>query len=330
MITWASIAATASLHQLERGLMRALREPTDPADPLGPEWLEKFAIDLTSLGGHSVLTLLVVIVTAYLLLAGKRATAALLVGSAVGAALVSHGTKLLIGRARPDVVVHLVDVSTYSFPSGHALLSASIYLTLGALLARQFPQSALRRYFIAVAASITVLVGLSRVYLGVHWPSDVLAGWLVGALWAWGCWRLARRFSPRRERRAIVLEPGAGRAWPMGRIAALFKADGTETADGYSISEWWLEPHTQGPGKHVHEEDDVFFVLEGTMSFRLGDAWHDAPKGSFVLAPGGTPHDFENRGDQRAGVLNLSFPGGFEQHMPGISQWFIEHPPGNA
>lgn len=196
---WTSVAATTgSLHQLERDLLRALREPADAADPLGPEWLEKFAVDLTSLGGHSVLTVLVVIVTAYLLLAGKRVTAALLVSSAVGAALVSQFTKLLVGRARPDVVEHLVDVSTYSFPSGHALLSASIYLTLGALLARQFAQAALRRYFIAVAASITVLIGLSRIYLGVHWPSDVLAGWLVGALWAWGCWRLASRFAPRR------------------------------------------------------------------------------------------------------------------------------------
>lgn len=212
MITgaWTSVAAaTGALHQLERGLMLALREPTDPADPLGPDWLEKFAVDLTSLGGHSVLTVLVLIVTAYLLLAGKRATAALLVGSAVGAALVSHGTKLLIGRARPDVVVHLVDVSTFSFPSGHALLSASIYLTLGALLARQFPQPALRRYFIAVAACITVLIGLSRIYLGVHWPSDVLAGWLLGALWAWGCWRLASRLAPRRAQSFHDHPPGS-------------------------------------------------------------------------------------------------------------------------
>jgi len=180
-----------SLQEMERGVMLALRAPGDLSDPVGPQWLEKFAIDLTSLGGHTVLTLLVIIVGAYLLLAGRRGTAALLAGSAVGAALVSHGFKLLVDRARPDVVEHLVEVSTPSFPSGHALLSACVYLTLGALLARQFPQPALRRYFIGVAAGITVLVGLSRVYLGVHWPSDVLAGWMVGALWAWGCWKLA-------------------------------------------------------------------------------------------------------------------------------------------
>jgi mannose-6-phosphate isomerase-like protein (cupin superfamily) len=116
----------------------------------------------------------------------------------------------------------------------------------------------------------------------------------------------------------------------MGRIQAVFKADGAETAEGYSISEWWLEPHTTGPGAHSHPEDDVFYVLAGTMSFLVGDRWVDAPKGSFVLAPGGTTHDFENRGEERAGALNLSIPGAFEPHMPGIRDWFLANPPGEA
>lgn len=131
-------------------------------------------------------------------------------------------------------------------------------------------------------------------------------------------------------RSAIVLGPGEGRAWPMGRIGAIFKADGRETGDAYSISEWWLEPHTKGPGPHSHAEDDVFYVIEGTMSVLLGDTWHDAAKGSFVVAPGGMIHDFENRSGERAGMLNLSIPGGFESHMPGIAQWFRENPPGDA
>jgi mannose-6-phosphate isomerase-like protein (cupin superfamily) len=126
----------------------------------------------------------------------------------------------------------------------------------------------------------------------------------------------------------IVLAPGAGRAYPMGRIEAVFKADDAETDRGYSISEWWLEPHTTGPGAHAHPEDDVFYVIEGTMSVLVGDRWVDAPKGSFVLIPGGTTHDFENRSAARAGVLNLSAPGPFEHHMPGIVEWFAEHPPG--
>jgi quercetin dioxygenase-like cupin family protein len=131
-------------------------------------------------------------------------------------------------------------------------------------------------------------------------------------------------------RNAILLAPGTGRAYPMGRIAALFKADGDETANRYSISEWWLEPHTQGPGAHTHPEDDVFYVLEGTMSFLAGETWSDAPQGSFILIPGGMRHDFENRSDRRAGVLNFSAPGGFESSMPAIAAWYAEHPPGRA
>lgn len=131
-------------------------------------------------------------------------------------------------------------------------------------------------------------------------------------------------------RSAYVLAPGEGRHYPMGRIAAVFKADGDETAHAYSISEWWLEPRTQGPGAHSHPEDDVFYVIAGTMSFLVGDRWVDAPAGSFVMVPGGTTHDFENRGEVRAGVLNLSTPGSFEPHMPAIAEWFAEHPPGDA
>jgi mannose-6-phosphate isomerase-like protein (cupin superfamily) len=132
------------------------------------------------------------------------------------------------------------------------------------------------------------------------------------------------------EKNAIFLPPAGGRQYPMGRIAAVFLADGVETQERYSISEWWLEPNTKGPGAHSHEEDDIFYVIEGTMSFLLGDRWVDAPRGAFVLAPGGMKHDFENRSDQRAGALNFSVPGGFEAAMPGISRWFRENPPPNA
>ena len=131
-------------------------------------------------------------------------------------------------------------------------------------------------------------------------------------------------------RKPIILAPGDGRAYPMGRISALFKADGAETSSRYSISEWWLEPHTRGPGAHSHPEDDVFYVIEGTMSILVGESWTDAPRGSFVLVPGGVTHDFENRSAARAGVLNFSAPGEFEPHMPGIAQWFSENPPGDT
>jgi mannose-6-phosphate isomerase-like protein (cupin superfamily) len=128
----------------------------------------------------------------------------------------------------------------------------------------------------------------------------------------------------------VLLAPGQGRTYPMGRISATFKADGPETNQRYSISEWWLDPHTKGPGAHVHPEDDVFYVLAGTMSMLVGDTWTDAPPGSFVLVPGNVTHDFENRGTERAGVLNFSAPGDFEEHMPDIAQWFAEHTAGDT
>ena len=132
------------------------------------------------------------------------------------------------------------------------------------------------------------------------------------------------------NRRPIVLAPGEGRPYRMGRISASFKADEAETAERYSISEWWLEPDTQGPGAHSHPEDDVFYVIEGTMSFLVGSEWRDCPHGCFVLIPGGTTHDFQNRSDARAGVLNISVPGGFERDMGSIVDWFAANPPGPA
>jgi mannose-6-phosphate isomerase-like protein (cupin superfamily) len=126
----------------------------------------------------------------------------------------------------------------------------------------------------------------------------------------------------KKQRDPIHLPPGEGRTYAMGPLRAVFKADGDETRRQYSISEWWLEPYTRGPGAHQHEEDDVFFVIEGTMSFFVGGKWIDAPKGSLVIAPGGTPHDFENRTAERAGALNVSVPGDFEPQMEGIADWF--------
>ena len=128
----------------------------------------------------------------------------------------------------------------------------------------------------------------------------------------------------------VVLSHGEGRSYPMGRISSVFKADGEETGRRYSVSEWWLEPHTKGPGAHSHDEDDLFYVIEGTMSVLVNDRWIEASKGSFILAPGGVVHDFENRTNKRAGVLNFSIPGDFETNMPDIAKWFSENPPGRA
>jgi mannose-6-phosphate isomerase-like protein (cupin superfamily) len=131
-------------------------------------------------------------------------------------------------------------------------------------------------------------------------------------------------------RRPVVLGPGEGRTYPMGRIDAVFKADGAETGGAYSISEWWLDPHTKGPGAHLHPKDDVFYVIAGTMSVLVDSEWIEAGPGSFVLVPGNVTHDFENRGSERAGMLSVSAPGNFEQELPAIAQWFAEHPPGDT
>jgi mannose-6-phosphate isomerase-like protein (cupin superfamily) len=132
------------------------------------------------------------------------------------------------------------------------------------------------------------------------------------------------------SRKPVVLSPGEGRTYDMGRMQAVFKADTDETAEDYTISEWWLDANTTGPGAHAHEKDDTFYVLEGTMSFLVGDDWIEASAGSFVLVPGGTTHDFQNRSTARAGMLNFSQPGGFEREMPAIVDWFVENPAGDA
>jgi mannose-6-phosphate isomerase-like protein (cupin superfamily) len=113
-------------------------------------------------------------------------------------------------------------------------------------------------------------------------------------------------------------------------MRAVFKADGVETDSCYSISEWWLEPNTKGPGTHFHPEDHIFFVIEGTVSLFVDGQWSDAARGTYAIIPGGTPHDFENRGPVRCGFMSLNAPGGFELSMPGIVQWFDANPLGNA
>lgn len=126
---------------------------------------------------------------------------------------------------------------------------------------------------------------------------------------------------------AIVLGPEQGRIYELGKMRAVFKADGAETGDRYSVSEWWLEPHTSGPGAHFHEaNDEIFFVIEGRPSLLVGDTWVDAEAGTFLRIPAGTMHDFENRTDARAGLFNVFIPGGFEQNMPSIVDWFRQNP----
>jgi mannose-6-phosphate isomerase-like protein (cupin superfamily) len=126
-----------------------------------------------------------------------------------------------------------------------------------------------------------------------------------------------------KEKEVIFLAPEEGRAYDAGPMHAVFKADGAETDDRYCVSEWWLEAGQQGPGPHSHEEnDELFYVLEGTMTFLAGADWIEAPRGSFLRIPATVTHDFQNRSNARAGALNVFIPGGFESMMPRIVDYF--------
>ena len=174
----------------DRIVMLAFRDAADPSVPIGPPWLREAARDVTSLGGTVVLGLILLTVVGYLFLARKQAAAWLMLGTVLGGVALNTLLKYAFARPRPDLVAHAVQVLTPSFPSGHAAMSAITYLTLGALLARTQSSFRMRIYFMSVAAVLTVLVGLSRIYLGVHYPTDVLAGWCIGAAWAMACWVL--------------------------------------------------------------------------------------------------------------------------------------------
>jgi undecaprenyl-diphosphatase len=191
---------------IDRKLLLSLRRPGD-LSPLGPPAVQESARDVTALGGVVVLGLLTLVIGGFLALDGKTRMALFVCGS-VGSGLVAATIlKDLFHRPRPDLVPHGAYVFTSSFPSGHSMMSAITYLTLGALLARSHERRRLKAYFMLLAVFITFIVGVSRVYLGVHWPTDVVAGWTAGAVWATLCWLVARLLQRRR-----TLEPAAEHA----------------------------------------------------------------------------------------------------------------------
>jgi undecaprenyl-diphosphatase len=181
------------IHAWDERILLAMRSASDPADPLGPHWLEELMRDVTGFGGVAAVTGLTLLVAGFLLLDGRRALALLVVLAVASGVLVSSLLKLGFERPRPDLVPHGSYVSTSSFPSGHSMMAAIAYLTLGALLARAEARKRLKVFVLAAAFLLTTAVGVSRVYLGVHWPSDVLAGWAAGSFWAAVCWLVAWR-----------------------------------------------------------------------------------------------------------------------------------------
>lgn len=196
-ISLASEVSEGETRRFDEWILLSLRVPGDPKQPIGPEWLETSMIDLTSLGGTAALTLITILAVTYLIVARRFFTATMVTIAVSGGAVLIALLKLSYARPRPELVEHLVAVQSASFPSGHATASAVTYLTLGALLARTEKRRAVRGYIFAVAGFLTLLIGVSRVYLGVHYPTDVLAGWTIGAAWALFCWLIARWLRPR-------------------------------------------------------------------------------------------------------------------------------------
>lgn len=194
--------------RLDEAAVLALRNPADHADPIGPPWLEESGRDLTALGGFTVMTLVIGSVVAYLFLSGKPGTMWLILVATLGALLLSAVLKRGFHRPRPDLVPHLSNVYTTSFPSGHSMNAAAVYLTLGFVLARVADKRSLKIFFLGTAFLVTMLVGVSRVYMGVHYPSDVVAGWAAGLAWAVLC-LLVTSFLKHRGQIEQSLEPAA-------------------------------------------------------------------------------------------------------------------------
>jgi undecaprenyl-diphosphatase len=174
----------------DRRIMLALRNPTDPSIPAGPAWLREAARDVTSLGGTIVLGMIIFAVEGYLLLAREFAAAWLIAIAVLGGLALNNLLKFVIARPRPAVMAHGAPHYTKSFPSGHAAMSAITYLTIGALLAQTHPAFVTGFFITAIATFLTFSVGVSRIYLGVHYPTDILGGWCVGAAWSMLCWQV--------------------------------------------------------------------------------------------------------------------------------------------
>lgn len=202
----AGAVVAGSTQAFDESVLRALRRADDLGTPRGAAWLVQAGRDVTALGGSPVLLLVILATAVYLALQRHFKTVVLVFVAGFGGMLVNLGLKQLIARERPTLVPHLMEVSSPSFPSGHAMISAAVYLSLGLLIARIHPRRREKAYILGVAITATVLVGLTRVYLGVHYPTDVLAGWLAGAGWALGC-GLAVQLLERRG--ALVEDPDA-------------------------------------------------------------------------------------------------------------------------
>ena len=200
--TWAFIKLADAVKEkdtqsFDERIIVALRRPENRAVPIGPAWLHEVGRDMTALGGVAVLSGLTLVVAGFLIMRKQYRALLLVLIATFGGLGLSTLLKSIIARNRPSVVPHLSYVTTSSFPSGHSMLAAVAYLTLGSLLARLVVEWRVKIYILVVALLVTFLVGVSRVYMGVHYPTDVLAGWAAGLVWASICWLVARALQHR-------------------------------------------------------------------------------------------------------------------------------------
>lgn len=200
-VSYLAFAAVATIVNLgltaglDQQILLGLRNAQDHSDPLGPNWVEEAAVELTALGGYTVVALAAIGVVVTLWLAGKSGAAVFAALAIASGTLLSNAMKLIFERPRPDLVQHLDQVSTASFPSGHSMISMLAWLTFAAVAVRFVEHHSVRVFLLFSALSLSIAIGLTRVYLGVHWPSDVIAGWLLGAAWAGSCWLVAHYIS---------------------------------------------------------------------------------------------------------------------------------------
>jgi undecaprenyl-diphosphatase len=199
-VTLAGEVTEGDTQAFDNRILQALRKADDPSRPIGPAWVEGSLLDLTAVGGPTVLALVVLAVVGFMLLQTRYRTALFVVLTAMSGELLNAAMKHAFNRPRPTVVPHLRAVYTTSFPSGHAMESAIVYLTLGAILMRVAETRVTKIYCLGIAILLTALAGGSRVFLGVHYPTDVLGGWIIGFVWASICWLVEQRF----ERRAGI------------------------------------------------------------------------------------------------------------------------------
>lgn len=201
----------------DRALLLAFRRPDDPSIPIGPPWMLQSAIDISALGGFTVIWFLTAAASGFLILARRWRALLILIAAIGGASVLNTLLKLSFHRARPDIATHLTESWSASFPSGHAMISAAAYLTIAAILAETQTSKAVRIYLLSLAVLATILIGLSRIYLGVHWPSDVAAGWSAGAAWALCFWIITQKAAPETKEAAAALQKAAGDAKDAGQ-----------------------------------------------------------------------------------------------------------------